>query len=250
MASSSGAKPPAAAVPITAKRMRDLLTSMGADEYEPRVLHQLLEFMNSYATDMLQDAALYAEHAGHPGEIEVADVELATKLRRQQDMWADAPVMIGHIGDACNKRPIPPLPPDMQVNEKEAAAARQRKEAAEKRKEAAAKKGGGQTEETEEAYFKGIYYAEKAKNYQLPPPSECLVNQNWHLEPRVQAQMAVAAAAARDAAEAAAAAAAANGAADDDDDDFEKTFQPFSLKPKAAAPSRGGGGGPTPMDMS
>ena len=71
MASSSGAKPPAAAVPITAKRMRDLLTSMGADEYEPRVLHQLLEFMNSYATDMLQDAALYAEHAGHPGEIEV-----------------------------------------------------------------------------------------------------------------------------------------------------------------------------------
>ena len=77
MASSSGAKPPAAAVPITAKRMRDLLTSMGADEYEPRVLHQLLEFMNSYATDMLQDAALYAEHAGHPGEIEVADVELA-----------------------------------------------------------------------------------------------------------------------------------------------------------------------------
>ena len=61
--------------------MRALLESMGVDDYEPRVLHQLLEFVERYCTDIFADSAQYAEHAGRSGRVQSEDVQLSSRLR-------------------------------------------------------------------------------------------------------------------------------------------------------------------------
>ena len=66
--------------PLDASSMRALLSSMGVDDYEPRVLHQLLEHMQRYAVEVFKDAEQYAEHAGRPGQLECEDVQLAARL--------------------------------------------------------------------------------------------------------------------------------------------------------------------------
>jgi transcription initiation factor TFIID subunit 9B len=63
-------------VPRNAQLMALLLKSMGIDEWEPRVVNQLLEFMYSYTADVLKDSNEYAAHAGRK-QIEVSDVRLA-----------------------------------------------------------------------------------------------------------------------------------------------------------------------------
>lgn len=50
--------------PFTAQCCAQLLASMGVEEYEPRVVNQLLDFMYRYTTDVLLDAEIYSEHAG------------------------------------------------------------------------------------------------------------------------------------------------------------------------------------------
>lgn len=47
-------------VPRDAKAMDLILKSMGVEEYEPRVINQLLEFYHRYVTEVLQDAQAYA----------------------------------------------------------------------------------------------------------------------------------------------------------------------------------------------
>ena len=54
---------------------------MGVESYEPRVLHQLLEYMQTYLTEVFKDGEHYAEHAGRPGQIECEDVQLAARLK-------------------------------------------------------------------------------------------------------------------------------------------------------------------------
>lgn len=46
----------AAQQPSDASNIRALLSSMGAEDYEPRVVNQLLDFMYKYVTDTLLDA--------------------------------------------------------------------------------------------------------------------------------------------------------------------------------------------------
>ncbi|KAI8804623.1 transcription initiation factor TAFII31, partial [Cladochytrium replicatum] len=53
-----------------------LLQSMNVDDYEPRVVPQLFEFMHRYILDVLQDAQLFAEHANRQ-DIDLDDVKLA-----------------------------------------------------------------------------------------------------------------------------------------------------------------------------
>ena len=67
--------------PIDAAALRRLLDSMGVESYEPRVLHQLLEYMQTYLTEVFKDGEHYAEHAGRPGQIECEDVQLAARLK-------------------------------------------------------------------------------------------------------------------------------------------------------------------------
>ncbi len=65
-------------LPSDAVAVRNVLRSMGVKEYEPRVVHMLLDFMYQYVSDVLLDAEEYAEDAGKaPGE-QVAMVHACT----------------------------------------------------------------------------------------------------------------------------------------------------------------------------
>jgi transcription initiation factor TFIID subunit 9B len=50
------------------------------DDFEPRVLAQLYEVAHSHIVNILQDAQIFAEHAGHKDLIP-ADVRLAIETR-------------------------------------------------------------------------------------------------------------------------------------------------------------------------
>ncbi|KAK3409131.1 hypothetical protein EUGRSUZ_J01267 [Eucalyptus grandis] len=50
-------------IPRDAKIIKSLLQSIGIEEYEPYVVHQMLELWYKYAGDVLTDAELYSEHA-------------------------------------------------------------------------------------------------------------------------------------------------------------------------------------------
>ena len=73
--------------------MHQLLQSMGVvEEYEPRVVNQLLDFMYRYTTDILLDAEAYSEHAGKPaGQVEMDDVMLAIESRAAYSFVQPAP---------------------------------------------------------------------------------------------------------------------------------------------------------------
>ncbi|KAJ1550962.1 Transcription initiation factor TFIID subunit 9B, partial [Nowakowskiella sp. JEL0078] len=67
-------------LPRDARMVSLLLLALDIDEYEPRVVPLLLEFMHRYVSDVLQDAQLFAEHAGHP-DIDLSDIKLAVEAR-------------------------------------------------------------------------------------------------------------------------------------------------------------------------
>ncbi|KAI6658530.1 Transcription initiation factor TFIID subunit 9B-like [Oopsacas minuta] len=60
--------------------MRSILKEMGVTDYEPAVLHQLMEFTYKYITGVLEDAKVYSEHASKD-EIDLRDVKLALEMR-------------------------------------------------------------------------------------------------------------------------------------------------------------------------
>ena len=73
---------PADTLPPTARAIALLLASTpSVHDAQPGVLHQLLEFFHRYATQVLQDAQVYADHAGRQGKIEMEDVVLAVQAR-------------------------------------------------------------------------------------------------------------------------------------------------------------------------
>ena len=97
--------------PEAASRVRELLTSMGVHDYEPRVLHQLLEFQQAYLAEVFDDSSQYAEHAGRPGQLECEDVQLAARLRASASQLA-APKLLDYMAAERNKATIkaPPVP--------------------------------------------------------------------------------------------------------------------------------------------
>ena len=69
-------------LPPTARSIALLLASTPTvQDAQPGVLHQLLEFSNRYTAQVLSDAHVYAEHAGHTGKVEMEDVVLAVQAR-------------------------------------------------------------------------------------------------------------------------------------------------------------------------
>uniref|UniRef100_A0A7S2YXA8 Transcription initiation factor TFIID subunit 9 n=1 Tax=Chloropicon laureae TaxID=464258 RepID=A0A7S2YXA8_9CHLO len=66
-------------LPSTALAVEELLKEMGVEEYEPKVVYQILEFANLYVKGVVEAAEEYALHAGRgPGDITQADISLAT----------------------------------------------------------------------------------------------------------------------------------------------------------------------------
>jgi len=79
---SAAAAPTHDALPADALAVRAILRSMGAEEAEPRVLAMLLDFVYTYAADVLQDAEAYGEALGRPpGAVELGELSLAIQAR-------------------------------------------------------------------------------------------------------------------------------------------------------------------------
>ena len=78
---------------------------MGVYNYEPRVIHQLLEFMQQYTADIFTDSAQLAEHAGRPGQLECEDVQLSTRLKAAAGQ-ATAPQLMEWMAKTRNRDPL------------------------------------------------------------------------------------------------------------------------------------------------
>lgn len=101
-ASGSAPASSSAPAPRDASDMRALLKSMGVERYEPRVLHQLLEYMSQYSAEVFADSAHYAEHAGRPGQLEAEDVQLSARLKAAAAAEARAPQLMDWMAKARN----------------------------------------------------------------------------------------------------------------------------------------------------
>lgn len=107
-------------LPRDAKIVKSLLKSMGVKEYEPRVIHQLLELWYRYVVDVLTDAQVYSEHAGKPS-IDCDDVKLAIQTKVNFSFSQPPPrEVLLELARNRNKIPLPksiaglgiPLPPE------------------------------------------------------------------------------------------------------------------------------------------
>ncbi len=60
--------------------MISVLKDMGVEEFEPRVVNQLLEFSYRYITNLLEDAKAFSNHAGKK-TIDSEDIKMAIKSK-------------------------------------------------------------------------------------------------------------------------------------------------------------------------
>ncbi|KAJ3289560.1 Transcription initiation factor TFIID subunit 9 [Borealophlyctis nickersoniae] len=94
-------------MPRDAKLVSLILDSMDVDEYDPKVVPQLLEFMHRYVIDVLGDAQLFADHAGHK-EIEMNDISLAIEGRVAHSFTSPpGKDILSEIAEKKNSIPLP-----------------------------------------------------------------------------------------------------------------------------------------------
>ncbi len=83
-----------AEAPQDVAAMQALLLAMGVDEFEPRVINQLMDFMYKYTTDVLLDAEVFSEHAGRVhGNVDAQSVMLAIQSRSAN--YVQPPTQVG-----------------------------------------------------------------------------------------------------------------------------------------------------------
>ncbi|TFK29283.1 TFIID-31kDa-domain-containing protein [Coprinopsis marcescibilis] len=99
-------------LPSTARAIALLLSSTpGVQDAQPGVLHQLLEFSHRYSMQVLTDASVYAEHAGHTGKIEMDDIVLAVQARVGWEFGGRVPKEYTlSLATEVNAAPLPPVP--------------------------------------------------------------------------------------------------------------------------------------------
>ena len=115
MASSASGPSGTAPQPLDASAMRRLLASMGVDDYQPRVVHQLLEFMQQYTADIFAESETLAEHAGRAGQLECEDVHLSARLRAAANQTS-APQLMEWMARSRNREPLTaPAVPNVQL---------------------------------------------------------------------------------------------------------------------------------------
>merc|ERR1712150_192897 len=84
------ASAPAKSTPKDAQVMVAILKDMGVNEYEPRLVNEMLEFTYRYVTDILDDAKVYSNHANKKN-IDVDDVKLAIQCRLDHSFTTPPP---------------------------------------------------------------------------------------------------------------------------------------------------------------
>lgn len=103
-----------------AQTMICVLKDMGIDEYEPKIVNQLLEFSYRYITNLLEDAKAFSNHASKKN-IDSEDIKMAIKSKVDYSFTTTPPRdLLIDISKSKNKNPLPPikfsagirLPPD------------------------------------------------------------------------------------------------------------------------------------------
>ncbi|GLC34243.1 hypothetical protein PLESTB_001607000 [Pleodorina starrii] len=103
--------------------VHQLLRSMGVDDFEPRVVNQLMDFMYKYTTDILLDAEVFSEHAGRAaGHVDLNGVTLAIQSRTASYAQPPPQDRVAELAKLYNDVPLPdmvvkpglPLPPDVK----------------------------------------------------------------------------------------------------------------------------------------
>ncbi|XP_065354327.1 transcription initiation factor TFIID subunit 9 [Calliphora vicina] len=98
-------------VPKDAQVIMSILKDLGIQEYEPRVINQLLEFTYRYVTCILDDAKVFANHA-RKKTIDLDDVKLATEVVLDKAFTCPPPRhIISKLADVRNAMPLPPIKP-------------------------------------------------------------------------------------------------------------------------------------------
>lgn len=86
-----------------------ILKEMSVEEYEPRVVHQLMEFTNRYVTSVLQEAQVLSSYA-KKDVIDLNDVQLAVNM--QTDKTVTSPPsreLLLEVAREKNNQPLPPI---------------------------------------------------------------------------------------------------------------------------------------------
>ncbi|XP_069468992.1 transcription initiation factor TFIID subunit 9B isoform X3 [Ambystoma mexicanum] len=97
--------------PKDAQVMAQILKDMGINEYEPRVINQMLEFAYRYVTTILEDAKIYSSHA-KKSNVDADDVRLAIQCRTDQSFTSPPPRdFLLDIARQKNQTPLPLIKP-------------------------------------------------------------------------------------------------------------------------------------------
>lgn len=96
-------------IPKDGQVVAAILKECGVNEYEPRVVQQLLEFVYRYVTTVLEDAQVYSTYAKKKS-IDADDVRLSVQLL-QEKMFTTPPPreLLVEIAKHRNSVPLPPI---------------------------------------------------------------------------------------------------------------------------------------------
>ncbi|ALC48753.1 e-y-1 [Drosophila busckii] len=92
-----------------AATIESMLKEQNIEEHEPRVVNQLVEFTFGYVTSMLDDAKIYAQHAGKQ-RIELDDVRLAQEQQRRRSELPTTE-QLAKLAESINAKPLPAIKP-------------------------------------------------------------------------------------------------------------------------------------------
>lgn len=88
-----------------------ILKEMSVGEYEPRVVHQLMEFTNRYVTSILQEAQVFSTYA-KKDSIDLDDVQLAVNMQTDKTVTSPPPKeLLLEVARDKNNQPLPQIKP-------------------------------------------------------------------------------------------------------------------------------------------
>lgn len=86
-----------------------ILKEMSVSDYEPRVVHQLMEFSNRYVTSILQEAQVFSSYA-KKDSIDLDDVKLAVNIQTDKTLTSPPPKeLLLEVAREKNNQPLPPI---------------------------------------------------------------------------------------------------------------------------------------------
>lgn len=88
-----------------------ILKEMSVGDYEPRVVHQLMEFTNRYVTSILQEAQVLSSYA-KKSQVDLDDVQLAVDMQADKTVTSPPPKeLLLEVAREKNNQPLPPIKP-------------------------------------------------------------------------------------------------------------------------------------------